>query len=50
MPKCDRSTSEATLVVSAKQHALSLVGWVLGGSGDRVGDRVVAEGVKCAQT
>jgi len=62
MPKCDRSTSEATLAVSAKQHTLSLVVVVLGGGGDRVGDpcgiceaarvgdRVVAEGVKCAQT
>ena len=37
MPKGDRSTLEATLVVSARQHALSLVGLVLGGSGDPCG-------------
>ncbi|MBW4516654.1 MAG: hypothetical protein KME11_15710 [Timaviella obliquedivisa GSE-PSE-MK23-08B] len=41
-----RSISEVTLVVSTKQRALSLVGLVLGGGGDRIGDRVAAQRVK----
>ena len=44
---CDRSTSEATLAVSAKQRALPWVELVLGGSGDPCGickaARVVAQ-------